>query len=322
MIALKGIKKIFDARGIAGLHDIDFSLSEGEIFSVVGPNGSGKSTLLRIIAGLVTPDSEVLSLPHTVKFFQMTPPSHDMNVRDFLTRNVTGNIDHEKKIQLARDLADIFEFTFQLRQKFSELSAGQAQKVLVAHELMNRSDVLLLDEPFSHLDPFTRENILILLFDYLKKQKTAVVWVTHDLKEALRFSHRIGLMNFGKWEQVGSPQELLSAPATLFSAKFMGYKNLMVVTYEDGWTTPWGVIDRPPHSRKEAILILPHTWKVSPHAPVFTIQERFFSPEGETFIFTFQNQEYVGVFRISEIPREVRELRLEPDLNLAFLISL
>ena len=170
MISLSGVTKIFDSRGIAGLHSVDLSVERGEIFAILGPNGSGKSTLLKIIDGSITPDKGQIKTKGKVHLFSLSNPEGDKNVLKYLVSLVTSAIDDDKKIQLARDLADIFEFTFQLRQNFSQLSSGQKQKILIAAELMNRPDILLLDEPFSHLDPHTREGILTSLFSYLKKQ--------------------------------------------------------------------------------------------------------------------------------------------------------
>ncbi|HLW56505.1 MAG TPA: ABC transporter ATP-binding protein, partial [Bacteriovoracaceae bacterium] len=222
MIKLQDINKLFDQRAIAGLHHISFQIKSGEVFALMGPNGSGKTTLINIISGKTKADSGIVTIDGELRLFEQREVE-DQNVQKFLIASNKLEIDEDKKLQLARDFADIFEFTFQLRQNLSELSAGQRQKVLLASELINSPTLLLLDEPFTHLDPHTRKDILQALFEYIRRQDISVLWVTHDLEEATLFSDRIGLLNFGKLEQVGTPQEVIRKPRSLFAAKFLGY---------------------------------------------------------------------------------------------------
>lgn len=240
MIKINDINKLFDQRAIAGLHHISFEIKEGEIFALMGPNGSGKTTLINIISGNTNPDSGSVNLEGKLSLF--TPQEvEDQNVQKFLIASNKLDISDEKKLQLARDFADIFEFTFQLRQNLSELSAGQRQKVMLASELINSPSLLLLDEPFTHLDPHTRKDILSALFEYIRRQGISVLWVTHDLEEATLFADRIGLLNFGKMEQIGKPLTLMRTPRSLFAAKFLGYENFVSVSSQnEKWVTPWG----------------------------------------------------------------------------------
>lgn len=240
MININAINKLFDQRAIAGLHNINFDIKSGEVFALMGPNGSGKTTLVNIISGKLAPDSGTVKLSGKLSLFE-TKEIEDQNVQKFLIQSNKLEISDEKKLQLARDFADIFEFTFQLRQNLSELSAGQRQKVMLASELINSPSLLLLDEPFTHLDPHTRKDILNALFEYIRRQEISVLWVTHDLEEATLFSDRIGLLNFGKLEQVGTPLELVRTPRSLFTAKFLGYENyISVSSNNEKWATPWG----------------------------------------------------------------------------------
>lgn len=323
MIKIEGLKKVFDSRGIAGLHGLDLTISEGEIFSILGPNGSGKSTLLKILNKDLTPDSGIFSVSGNVHLFHPRPPVHDINVQKFLIEQVTADIDVEKKIQLARDLADIFEFTFQLRQNFSQLSSGQSQRILVAAELMNRPQILLFDEPFAHLDPQTRETILSTLFAYLKQQNTTVVWVTHDLKDAFRFSDRIGVLNFGKWEQIGKPNDLLVSPRNLFTARYLGFKNFVVIKHgKDGWTTPWGILDRPPLHAEDAILVLPLQWTVAEHGIVMKVLSRTPGPFYTELSMEAEFGHFFGEFDSSQLEGVGDQIRVVPNLKKSLIISL
>jgi ABC-type sugar transport system ATPase subunit len=258
MIKLNGITKVFDGRGIAGLHGIDLEFNQGEILAVMGPNGSGKTTLINVITKSIKPDKGSLEVSGEVRLFIEPTNLPDINVQKYLIRQVNHEIEDEKKLQLARDLADIFEFTFQLRQNLSQLSAGQRQKVLLAAEVINKPSLLLLDEPFTHLDPHTRKDILHSLFTYIRRQEISILWVTHDLEEALSFSDKVGILNFGKFEQLDSPLTLINLPKNLFVAKFLGYENFLPIKkVNEKWSTPWGDFKDSDYSEPQALLVIP-----------------------------------------------------------------
>ncbi len=275
MIKAENLTKVFDQRGIAGIHGLSFSLEQGQILGILGPNGSGKTTLLKILSRLLPVDSGSFHIQGDVHLFSPHEAIESRNVQKFLMQSILLDIDDEKKLQLTRDLADTFEFTFQLRQNLSELSSGQRQKVLLAKVLLNRPSLLLLDEPFTHLDPFTRKDILIGLFKYIRDQNITVVWVTHDLEEAFKFSDQIAVMNFGKFEQITSPIEIVRRPKNLFVAKFVGYRNLFPIKYENNrWTTPFGIKDFSPLEREDAILVVPdYAWEVTEENSLFVIED-------------------------------------------------
>ncbi|MFL5784353.1 MAG: ABC transporter ATP-binding protein, partial [Bacteriovoracaceae bacterium] len=204
MIALENIRLRFDPRGIAGLSGVNLVLSEGTITALMGPNGSGKTTLLRILSGELSPESGSVKTQDNVVYMKPENVSPSLNVQKYLMSRVKAEIEEDKKIQLSRDLADIFEFTFQLRQTVGELSAGQRQKVMLAGELIRNPKLVLLDEPFTHLDPHTRKEIIKSLFEYVRRQNITLLWVTHDLNEAARFSDKVVLLQHGKIEQEGT----------------------------------------------------------------------------------------------------------------------
>lgn len=273
MISIKNINKLFDSRSIAGLHQLSFDIKKGEVLALMGPNGSGKTTLINIICGKLKADSGTINLTGSLSSFSDQDLS-DQNVQKFLIASNTQDISHDKKLQLSRDLADIFEFTFQLRQNLSELSAGQKQKVLIASELINSPSLLLLDEPFTHLDPHTRKDILSSLFEYIRRQDISLLWVTHDLDEATLFSDRICLLNLGKLEQIGTPFEVISSPRSLFSAKFFGYENFISVSSENGqWRTPWGLMGTTSEERPQILVIPASAFTLDDSGLEVTIQE-------------------------------------------------
>ena len=293
MIKVEHLVKKFDARGIAGLSDISFSIRKGEVMGLMGPNGSGKTTLLKILTGSLKADGGQVSSDGLVSLFPSITISEDANVQKFLISKVALDIDEEKKLQLTRDLADTFEFTFQLRQKLSELSSGQKQKVLLAAELINRPTLLLMDEPFTHLDPFTRRDILNGLFQYIRQQGITVLWVTHELEEAFKYSDTLGLMNFGKLEQLSPAIELLQKPRNLFVAQFLGYQNFFPVKFENGvWLTPWGTWEKDFLAHSEAILVIPdEAWKLDQSSNFsVTVSERYPTRQGMEYRLTHEER--------------------------------
>lgn len=305
MIKISNLEKSFDKRGIAGIRKLDLILNKNEILALMGPNGSGKTSLLKMIAGELDKEGGEISIHGDIGFFQGQMDVENINVQKFLTSSVKKEIDDEKKIQLARDLADTFEFTFQLRQNMHELSSGQKQKILIASVLINRPEIFLMDEPFAHLDPYTRVEILRGLFRYIKEQEMSVIWVTHDLLEAQEFADRIAVMNFGKIEQHDSPLEILKAPRNLFVAKFLGYRNFIT------------------QNGNEILVIPDHAWLESSEGEEFEVtslypgnQKVHYQLKREERTFYLVQDQRLGVYQIGQ------KLRLTPNPKLSFRIPL
>jgi spermidine/putrescine transport system ATP-binding protein len=259
MIDLKEVTKIFDPRGIAGIHGISLKIARGEVFTLLGPNGSGKTTLAKIISQELLTDSGQVHIEGSIHQFNLRDLPLGLNVQKYLISQIRLEIDDEKKIQLTRDLASLFEFTFQLRQSTTQLSQGQRQKVMLAAELINTPSIIIMDEPFAHLDPLSRREILKDLFDFLKIKEITVFWIGHEKDEAFEFSDKIGILQHGKLEQVASPNDFIKNPRNLFVAKFLGHKNFLALKRTNlGWMSPWGEITSD-ISDNEAYLVLPPT---------------------------------------------------------------
>jgi ABC-type Fe3+/spermidine/putrescine transport system ATPase subunit len=237
-------------------------------------------------------------------------------------------MEEEKKIQLARDMADIFEFTFQLRQKLSQLSQGQRQKILLASELINHPEIILLDEPFNHLDPFTRREILSALFKYIRQRELTVIWVTHDRNEALRFADEIGLLNFGRIEQISVPEKIVFRPRNIFVAQFMGFENFIAVSKKTGnlWLTPWGLQELSFNSNfNEALLIIPHdAWEYDADQTImFKVLDKKIQYHHWEMTLEWEEKRFNA-----GLPHSLKALLSEPKLSLrprwseCFLVSL
>lgn len=325
MIALENVRLRFDSRGITGLSGVSLKLSEGTVTALMGPNGSGKTTLLRILSGEITPDSGTINREEAVLFVTAPEVSPDLNVQKYLISRALPEIPEEKKIQLSRDLADIFEFTFQLRQKMGELSAGQKQKIFLAGELIRNPRLILLDEPFTHLDPHTRKDILKALFDYVRRQNLTLLWVTHDLNEAARFSDKMVLLQHGKIEQEGTPEELMTRPKNIFCAQFLGYHNFFPVKRAGNfWSTPWGEKKFSTDLQgEEAIMVVPDTaWEIVTESPFrAVIQEQYFRDTLRTTVLE-NDSKTVVIQGLHPQAKTGESLRLAPLFPQCFLISL
>lgn len=324
MISLENIRLRFDNRGIAGLSGVNLSLTRGTITSLMGPNGSGKTTLLRILSGQLKPDSGSVSGEDSAFFGLLPEIDQSLNVQKFLTGKARPEIEEEKKIQLSRDLADIFEFTFQLRQKMGELSAGQKQKVFLASELIRNPRLILLDEPFTHLDPHTRKDILTSLFEYVRRQNLTLLWVTHDLNEGLRYSDRVVLLQHGKIEQDGTPEEIITRPKNIFVAQFMGFHNFFPVKKSgSAWATPWGGMSFSSEPVSEdAVMVVPDTgWEINNPGIQVTVKEQFFQDTLRTVIAEAPDRT-ITIKGLQEFPKPGQSLSIRPRQGVSFLITL
>lgn len=314
MITVSSLHKKFDQRGIAGVHNVNLGLEAGEILALLGPNGSGKTTLLNLISGKLTPDSGTIELGGEVKVHGPRTVDEGLRVHRYLEGKVTTTAEEEKKVQLVRDFADLLEFTSVLKQNLSQLSSGQRQKVILAGELINRPALLLLDEPFTHLDPFTRKDILRWLFKVIRDQEVTLIWVTHDLPEAFQFSSKVAVMNFGNLEQVAVPYEVSRFPRNLFVAQFIGYQNFIPVKKANGsWETPWGRWDFNFDELDEGYLVVPTTsWVLGEVDGLEARLESYHNtPTGLSLSLSFEGKEFTV-----EVPAANAVVTLSPTISL------
>ena len=225
------------------LNDINFTINQGEFFTLLGPSGCGKTTLLRIIAGFENPDDGavlfddtiVVGLPpnkrHSNTVFQSYALFPHMtvfeNVAFSLRLKKVDNATVEEKVRKYLSLVQLEEHMY---KKPNQLSGGQRQRVAIARALINEPKVLLLDEPLSALDAKLRSSLLVELDRLHDKIGITFIFVTHDQSEALAVSDRIAIMNKGNVLQIGTPFEVYESPATQFVAQFIGETNLFEST--------------------------------------------------------------------------------------------
>ncbi|MFT4008539.1 MAG: ABC transporter ATP-binding protein [Nocardioidaceae bacterium] len=220
---------------------LDLEIPHGKFFALLGPSGCGKTTTLRMVAGLDTPTSGSIHLGDTDITYEKPYkrpvntvfqnyalfPHLDIyeNVAFGLRRRKAENVDGQVKEMLA-----LVELETQARKKPPQLSGGQQQRVALARALINRPDVLLLDEPLGALDLKLRRSMQIEIKRIQTEVGLTFVHVTHDQEEAMTMADTIAVMNAGVIEQMGAPGELYENPKTTFVANFLGQSNLIAGT--------------------------------------------------------------------------------------------
>ena len=226
------------------LKGVTMTLSRGEVVSLLGPSGSGKTTLLRAVAGLEVPHQGTIRIGDKVAFDGargIDVPAEGRNLGLVFQsyalwphKTVFDNVAYGLKLRKVTTGDTSSRVTTALEQlslghlakRFPhQLSGGQQQRVALARALVYNPPVILLDEPLSNLDAKLREEARAWLRELIVKMQLSALCVTHDQAEALAISDRILLLNGGRIEQQGTPQQMYSAPETLFTADFMGSNN-------------------------------------------------------------------------------------------------
>jgi putative spermidine/putrescine transport system ATP-binding protein len=237
-VRLVDLRKVYgDVVAVAG---IDLEIARGEFFTLLGPSGSGKTTTLRMIAGFEDPDAGRVELAGR-DVTGLPPYDRPVNTvfQDYALfphMSVGENVDYGMRVEgvakseRARRRAEALEMVrlegYDAR-KPSELSGGQRQRVALARSIVNRPQVLLLDEPLGALDLKLREQMQVELKQIQSDVGITFIYVTHDQEEALTMSDRIAVFNEGRVEQVGRPAEVYEAPGNPFVAGFVGVSNLL-----------------------------------------------------------------------------------------------
>jgi spermidine/putrescine transport system ATP-binding protein len=236
MLELKGVEKQYGS--VHAVRPTDLTIRDGEFFSLLGPSGCGKTTLLRMLGGFESPTSgqiihngkRIDNRPANQRQFNMVFQRYalfpHLNVRDNVAfglrmkKVAAAELDTRVNEALALVKMEAFE-----SRGIGTLSGGQQQRVALARALVNRPQVLLLDEPLSALDLKLRQQMQVELLSLQRRLKHTFLFVTHDQEEALTLSDRIAVMNGGVVEQVGTAQEIYEYPRTPFVAQFIGQIN-------------------------------------------------------------------------------------------------
>jgi spermidine/putrescine transport system ATP-binding protein len=243
-VELEHVSKRFG--GLLAVDDLSLDLAGGEFFTLLGPSGCGKTTTLRMVAGFEQPSEGEIRIegedvaglpPHrrpTNTVFQSYALFPHLSVRD----NVAFGLRRRKvpREEIGRRVSAELErvgLAAEAGRRPAQLSGGQQQRVALARALVNLPKVLLLDEPLGALDLKLRKGLQVELKRIQREVGITFVYVTHDQEEALTMSDRIAVMNRGRVEQIGTPEDVYERPATTFVAGFIGVSNLMPAAVAD-----------------------------------------------------------------------------------------
>lgn len=237
VLEVRGITRRFAGLSHPAVDAVSFRVEPGEIFGLLGPSGCGKTTTLRIIAGFESPDSgtvhirerEVVSLPPERRQVGFVFQDYALFPHLSVIRNVMFAMKatpSRLREPRAVELLSMVGLTQVDHRMPDELSGGQQQRVAIARALAADPQLLLMDEPFSNLDVALRDATRREVRALLKEQGLNAILVTHDQEEALSFCDRLAVMNAGRIEQVGTPEEVYHQPQTAFVAQFLGRANL------------------------------------------------------------------------------------------------
>lgn len=229
-----------DTGSTIGVYDANLDVGKGEIFVIIGLSGSGKSTLLRLINRLIDPtegeiylDGDHISGMPTKQLREVRRRKIGMVFQHFgllPNRTVLDNITFGLEVQGSpvserkkngEEALELVGLHGQGNKMTGELSGGMQQRVGLARALATKQEILLMDEPFSALDPLIRRDMQNLFLDIQGEVQRTVVFVTHDLDEALRLGHRVAIMKDGEIVQLGTPENILREPATEYVERFV-----------------------------------------------------------------------------------------------------
>lgn len=236
LLQVQGLRKVFGGKEI--LHGITFDVNDGEFLSILGPSGCGKTTTLRLLIGLESADGGSILL-NGEDISDRRPSEREMGIvfQDyalFENLSVFENVEYplrfkenlrDRRDQIAAEMLERVGLANQKDKRISQLSGGQQQRVSIARTLALNPGIILFDEPMSALDVETRLSLRADLKSIQSEFGTTMIYITHDQEEAFALSDRIMVMNAGSIEQTGTPEELLSNPASPFVESFV-IKNL------------------------------------------------------------------------------------------------
>ena len=268
-VRVQSLTKAFGA--FRALDNVSFDVGEGELVALLGPSGGGKSTILRLIAGLDTPDAGTISLDNEVVdhlharerrvgfVFQHYALFRHMSVADNIAFGLEArSVQRAERVPRVEELLKLVGLAGFGSRAPSQLSGGQRQRVALARALAPRPRILLLDEPFAALDAKVRGELRQWLRDLHDETHVTSLFVTHDQSEAFALADRVVVVNGGRVEQVGTPEEIMDSPQTEFIAGFVGAATVLT-----GHRTPHGyrvgpldiTVDEPLNSDVARVLV-------------------------------------------------------------------
>ena len=306
LLEIRGIAKRFGSAEV--LKNISLHIAAGEFTTLLGESGSGKTTLLRLVAGFERPSSGEIWMSgerlDTLPPYERRVNTVFQNYALFPHLSVRENVAYGLRVratpkdQIAarvNDALDMVKMRDFAAARPATLSGGQQQRIALARALVNRPKLLLLDEPLSALDANLRKEMQSELKSLQREIGVAFLFVTHDQEEAMALSDRIALVRNGALEQVASPREIYSHPATAYAAQFIGQTNLLRGEVRGG-TAACGEIRIQPVSGPDG----PATFSLRPEA-IRKVSDATIGTPYMTFKATIRQQIYGGATELLEV---------------------
>lgn len=274
------------------LEGISLEVSKGEHVAIMGESGCGKSTLLKLIYGILSPGKgEILWNKKPVRgpLYKLVPGesymkylSQEFDLMPFtsVAENVSEYLSVFFPEQLRKrtgELLEMIEMTADAQRKVKDLSGGQQQRVALARVLAQKPDLILLDEPFSHIDNFRKSSLRRNLFEYLKQENITCLTATHDHQDVLPFADRIIVLKDRGILMDGETQRVYESPANFYVASLFGEANILPITVLKSYA-----------DTKRDIIVYAHEFKVAPSSGMKTKVKKsfpmggYFLVEGET----------------------------------------
>lgn len=284
MLKFQNVSFSYDKEPV--LKNLNFKIQKGHNVSVIGESGCGKSTLLKLIYGLLHTDGKIswheeellgpdYNLVPGEPFIKYLAQDFDLMLPLTAAENVGKHLSNfypVKKKRRIKELLEVVEMEDLADKKAKFLSGGQQQRIALARALADEPEILLLDEPFSHIDHFRKNNLRRRLFSYLKEENITCIVATHDSTDALSFANRTFVLRNGKIYADGSPQELYKSPPNKYVASLFGDVNHIMLKN----------LHQDKNSRKRVILY-PHEIRiVNKNGIKATVERTYF--KGESFL--------------------------------------
>lgn len=253
ILRLESVCKRFAGIGALAVDGVNLELHRGEVLALLGPSGCGKTTLLRLIAGFESLESGWIEIagrkvagsscwvPPELRCLGMVFQDYALFPHLTVAENVGFGLKGKAARDAVEELLQLVGLVGLDRRYPHQLSGGQQQRVALARALAPQPQLILLDEPLSNLDVQVRLRLREEVRDILQAAGTAAIFVTHDQEEALAIADRVAVMRYGKLEQLGTPQEVYTQPASRFVAEFVTGANFVpAVRQGDLWATEVG----------------------------------------------------------------------------------
>ena len=313
VVSLRGAAKHYG--NVVAVDALSLDVREGELLCLLGPSGCGKTTTLQMVAGFVEPSAgtvliagqDVTNLPPYQRDTGMVFQSYALFPHMTVAANVAFGLENigVAKVERARRVEEILALVElgHLAGRFPrELSGGQQQRVALARALALRPAVLLLDEPFSNLDAQLRVRLREELRRLIDSIDVTTLFVTHDQEEALMLSDRIVVMNKGRIEQIGTPQEIYERPATRFVAEFIGWCSVLEGSAKNGEFVSRAGMRLPVEGAAEAAMVVvrPEYVKLATSAEGATV-----------FVARVENSNYYGAMTRMRLSASGEQLLME-----------